>query len=491
MKKMLSVNFEAEIVDVKPSNVNRSFHEATTRIMAVGENANGTYFTKESIISAMPSLKNIPIVGLYKESEENFGGHEAKYEVKDGKMDVHFNTTPFGVIHESGSSWFEIVNENGIDKEYLSADCLFWKRQNGYELLRERGKFSVSMEIEVLDGHHDKETQLYCVDRFIFTAIAILGTDKEACFQSAEVRLFEKDLGYKQMMFELKQFTKESIENQEEVKNMEDQVIETVELSEVSESTEVLEVVESTDTNVVTEFEKNEDVATEEVAVVEPTEEPTEETEVVESTEESTVVEVEQSVSEYSEPTVSETYEKIEVEEPVDKDENFKMLLEQAVSSTTTEEIVEVFDKMLAVAGLAEFDIRSLFEKKESEVKAELEKVVSEYEAIKVEYERLVKFEKDVLDSRKQAELDQIFKNFESLNGVESYEKLKVEAMNMEIGDVRKELYSIWGAINFEKQLAESKKQEEKMDSSTIVYEKSTKQASHPSGVLGKYLPIK
>ena len=142
------------------------------------------------------------------------------------------------------------------------------------------------------------------------------------------------------------------------------------------------------------------------------------------------------------------------------------------------------------VISYKDFD-KEFLDKETTALKAELEKVVSEYEAIKTEYERLVKFEKDVLDSRKQAELDQIFKNFESLNGVESYEKLKVEAMNMEIGDVRKELYSIWGAINFEKQLAESKKQEEKMDSSTIVYEKSTKQASHPSGVLGKYLPIK
>ena len=132
--KNLSLKLEFDFVKEKLSFMkNTSFHEAVVRIMSDGENNNGTYFTKEAIEKALWSIKNIPLVGLFKEDENNFGGHEPVYEVRDGKMDVMFNTTPFGVIHESAKQWFEVVEENGVKKEYLVSECLFWKRQKGYD----------------------------------------------------------------------------------------------------------------------------------------------------------------------------------------------------------------------------------------------------------------------------------------------------------------------------------------------------------------------
>ena len=39
---------------------------------------------------------------------------------------------------------------------------------------------------------------------------------------------------------------------------------------------------------------------------------------------------------------------------------DIKSLLEKAVSATTSDEILDIFDQMLTVAGLGEVDIRSL-----------------------------------------------------------------------------------------------------------------------------------
>ena len=140
MNKKMSLNIDFQFMKDKLSFMkNTSFHEAIVTIMAVGENDNATFFAKESVEKALWSIKNIPLVGLFKEDENNFGGHEPVYEVRDGVMDMHFNTTPFGVVHESAKQWFEMIEENGIRKEYLVSECLLWKRQKGYELLKEKG----------------------------------------------------------------------------------------------------------------------------------------------------------------------------------------------------------------------------------------------------------------------------------------------------------------------------------------------------------------
>lgn len=275
---------EHELVfsNVKPSTVNHSFDEAEVRIACLGDNANGSSFSEESFMKALPSLKNIPIVALYKEDEDNFGGHETSYEIKDGDFKVVYNTHPFGVIHESAKQWYEMVEENGVTKKYLVSECLLWKRQKSYDLVKEKGKFSVSMEIEVLRGNFEKGSSIYHIDDFIFTAIAVLGEGVAPCFKSAEIKLFSNNEEYTEMLQAYKQFGLETFKGGDNVKEdvniVEETIVEEVEesaIEDVAEDTVVEETKEEEVTvdNTVSE-ESNEDVQEESQEDVQDAEEP-------------------------------------------------------------------------------------------------------------------------------------------------------------------------------------------------------------------------
>lgn len=280
----MKTKMEHELVfsNVKPSTVNHSFDEAEVRIACLGDNANGSSFSEESFMKALPSLKNIPIVALYKEDEDNFGGHETSYEIKDGDFKVVYNTHPFGVIHESAKQWYEMVEENGVAKKYLVSECLLWKRQKSYDLVKEKGKFSVSMEIEVLRGNFEKGSSIYHIDDFIFTAIAVLGEGVAPCFKSAEIKLFSNNEEYTEMLQAYKQFGLETFKGGDDVKEdvniVEETIVEEVEesaIEDVVEDTVVEETKEEEVTvdNTVSE-EPNEDVQEESQEDVQDAEEP-------------------------------------------------------------------------------------------------------------------------------------------------------------------------------------------------------------------------
>jgi len=280
----VKTKMEHELVfsNVKPSTVNHSFDEAEVRIACLGDNANGSSFSEESFMKALPSLKNIPIVALYKEDEDNFGGHETSYEIKDGDFKVVYNTHPFGVIHESAKQWYEMVEENGVAKKYLVSECLLWKRQKSYDLVKEKGKFSVSMEIEVLRGNFEKGSSIYHIDDFIFTAVAVLGEGVAPCFKSAEIKLFSNNEEYTEMLQAYRQFGLETFKGGDNVKEdvniVEETIVEEVEesaIEDVAEDTVVEETKEEEVTvdNTVSE-ESNEDVQEESQEDVQDAEEP-------------------------------------------------------------------------------------------------------------------------------------------------------------------------------------------------------------------------
>lgn len=280
----MKTKMEHELVfsNVKPSTVNHSFDEAEVRIACLGDNANGSSFSEESFMKALPSLKNIPIVALYKEDEDNFGGHETSYEIKDGDFKVVYNTHPFGVIHESAKQWYEMVEENGVAKKYLVSECLLWKRQKSYDLVKEKGKFSVSMEIEVLRGNFEKGSSIYHIDDFIFTAIAVLGEGVAPCFKSAEIKLFSNNEEYTEMLQAYKQFGLETFKGGDNVKEdvniVEETIVEEVEesaIEDVAEDAVVEETKEEEVTvdNTVSE-ESNEDIQEEPQEDVQDAEEP-------------------------------------------------------------------------------------------------------------------------------------------------------------------------------------------------------------------------
>ena len=204
-KETLFASFESKAQFTLEENdsdvVNPSFHMGSARIFAIDSVANNVKFSQESTMNALPTLKNIPIVALYKDDEQNFGDHEIIRDV-DG---IRYGTYPICMIPESAEQWIEEVQtEEGV-KQYLCSDILLWKRQKKeFQLIKSQGTFSVSMEVGMVD-YEFSSNKVCNVNSFYFTAIAVLGNGVKPAFKDACIN-FTKVGVFQDMMLDLKEY---------------------------------------------------------------------------------------------------------------------------------------------------------------------------------------------------------------------------------------------------------------------------------------------
>ena len=204
-KETLFASFESRAQFTLEENdgdiVNPSFHMGSARIFAIDSVANNVKFSQESTMNALPTLKNIPIVALYKDDEQNFGDHEIVRDV-DG---IRYGTYPIGMIPESAEQWIEEVQTEEGTKQYLCSDILLWKRQKKeFQLIKSQGTFSVSMEVGMVD-YEFNANKVCNVNEFYFTAIAVLGNGVKPAFKEACLN-FHKIGVFQDMMLDLREY---------------------------------------------------------------------------------------------------------------------------------------------------------------------------------------------------------------------------------------------------------------------------------------------
>ena len=189
--KKLKLDFEMTIFDVV--DLNKSFAAAKCLVCYTGRNRNYSDIGKQKIIDALPSIRNIPVVGRYDVGKDDFGSHDVKIINKEDGIDIVNATIPFGVVPESANQWFETRIVNGEEKECFFTDVVLWKRQHGYEHIANAGTISESMEIDVSEYMIDQDG--YCIiDKFQFEALCLLGESVEPCFENACVQMYSNEI---------------------------------------------------------------------------------------------------------------------------------------------------------------------------------------------------------------------------------------------------------------------------------------------------------
>ena len=180
----------ASVYDVK--EVNDSFATGSLKVMYLGANRNGSFFSKESVEGALATLYNVPIVAHWDEDAGTIGGHDL--EVKrddDGSLRLRNLTEPCGVVPDHAR--FRFVKEgdaDGNEHEYLVIDgVILWKRQDVYKHIVDDlgGNVKHSMEISVSDG--ESTNNGYEIKQFSFTALCLLESC-EPCFEGSELSLY-------------------------------------------------------------------------------------------------------------------------------------------------------------------------------------------------------------------------------------------------------------------------------------------------------------
>lgn len=186
---------------------NDSFDSGVLRVAYVGKNRNNSFISKETFERCMPSIYNCPIVCRYDREEDVIGSHDMELVVSDdGSMRIVNVTQPVGVVPESSRYWWEEIEDDSGVHEYLCVNVLLWKRQEAYKKIKDDGITDESMEISVKEGR--MVDGVYVINHFEFTAFCLLGT-AEPCYESASLEMFSCN-GFKQQLADMMQEFKET-----------------------------------------------------------------------------------------------------------------------------------------------------------------------------------------------------------------------------------------------------------------------------------------
>jgi hypothetical protein len=168
-------------------------------LMHLGLNYNGSIFTKESVETALPSLKNTPILGYVREDaigQNDYAGHEMELVVEDGEYKFKYLGSAFGVIPETNNArWEKKVGDDGQEREYLVVDGLMWSKFDDAVGIIERDEIKgQSMELHNdYDGYFDQEGN-FVFEKFSFYGACVLGDGVQPAMQRATVeKMFSAD----------------------------------------------------------------------------------------------------------------------------------------------------------------------------------------------------------------------------------------------------------------------------------------------------------
>ena len=217
--KLFRYNTEIKIVQSSIKKLNPQFSLCDVLVCYHGDNRNMTSLPKKVIEDNLYSIYGIPIVGewIYKldgTDEKSWGSHGGRIILDDKGIHFEQTTKPFGFVSKEAAdnaSWITITEKDGHTKnDYLKlSGCILWTDRYEESKTILDDNFGQSMEIEFKKGHY-RDDHYYEAEEFIFSALCILGTDCEPCFESACIgRHYELD-SFKQefslMLNEYKKF---------------------------------------------------------------------------------------------------------------------------------------------------------------------------------------------------------------------------------------------------------------------------------------------
>lgn len=408
----MRLEFDVQRIDAL-KKLNDEFLLVKIYAMAPGKNRNFTYISKEDTINAIPSAYYCPVVGHIRVYVDDNGVEHAymgshDFDITDD-WKIKDVTRPYGVIVEGSENW-EVVDEHGVDVEYLTFNAILWVGR--YPELSEAAYsdeilFNQSMEININNYRPLEEDSNYWeVLGFTFSAFCLLGkadenstnghTDKnmehtEPAFISARVEPYA---------FGLDEFKKE-------FSLLKDKISKFVTINENEGGEPMADETKNVDT-AVTDFEEN----SAEHEVVEP--------ETVEPVNEETFE------NEAGEDGATDI-----VEEPA----------EDGAEEETDEEPTEPEEDLP--------DYEAMY----NEMKSAYEGVVAEFEAYKSahtysndEYQILADYKQNRENADRESAENELFESFaDRIGETEEFETLKSDAAKYSIDDLKMRLYAIVG----------------------------------------------
>lgn len=231
------------------------FTEVKIWLMHLGENYNGSYFDKDVVEEAIPTLGNTPIMGFLNQETSDFEGHEVELLIEGDEVEFKNLTIPYGVIPETNEAQFEDrVGDDGVTRTYLTVKGLLWNKWEDAvdNITRKGGTTGQSMELAPEYSGRFDDSGYFHFTNFKFDGACLLGDEVLPAMNSSTVEISFSDKVGKIIQEKLEVYSRSIEEGGKEVdlENNVDEVVETEEttFNDTEEKDEVEEVVEAEET---------------------------------------------------------------------------------------------------------------------------------------------------------------------------------------------------------------------------------------------------
>ena len=125
----IALNSPVEVLDFVP--INPLISKCQIKVCYVGDepNRNGSVITKAVAKEMAKSLPGSPIVGFYNETSGDFEGHNQIIDVSNGEWKIKDTTQPYGFVDFNAKVWFQKFLDDGVEHEYLMTEGYLWTGQ--------------------------------------------------------------------------------------------------------------------------------------------------------------------------------------------------------------------------------------------------------------------------------------------------------------------------------------------------------------------------
>lgn len=185
-----------QFVNLAPNAINPGISECEIKVLYLGENRNGSVFSREVAEEMANTLPGTPIVGAYHKDIDDFGDHGDVIHVENGEISFSCATVPYGFVAPDTKVWFKDYIEadefgQEVSRTYLMATGYLWTGQYPeIERCVSQG-MGQSMELDSnMDGTwttNEEGIDFFIVTDATFTKLCVLGDAVEPCFEGASV----------------------------------------------------------------------------------------------------------------------------------------------------------------------------------------------------------------------------------------------------------------------------------------------------------------
>lgn len=199
MHQSIATIHSPEFINLQPLDINPLMSSCEIKVLYLGENRNHSYISKEVATEMSKTLRGAPIVGYYKEENQDFRDHGHELIIDGDGLKSNCKTVPYGFVSPVAQVWFQKFNDyddfgNSIEREYLMTTGYLWTGQ--FEeckcAVESNGRpHSMELDEKTLDGHWSENLKtgmdFFIINDAIFSKLCILGEDVEPCFEGSSV----------------------------------------------------------------------------------------------------------------------------------------------------------------------------------------------------------------------------------------------------------------------------------------------------------------